>query len=143
MKRCLIYLFAFLFWAPPAFSQVVAPEWGHLSALPDARNGRYDDMDFVTASRGWVVNLSGEIWHTEDAGASWDLQLVQTSSAWPSVPFHHELGPRARHIVNVMSKSLGTTSTSAATSRSTACRSPRVLDSTDPLVLPRCTAFDG
>ena len=98
MKRCLIYLFAFLFWAPPAFSQVVAPEWGHLSALPDARNGRYDDMDFVTASRGWVVNLSGEIWHTEDAGASWDLQLVQTSSAWRSVAFLHELGPRGLQI---------------------------------------------
>ncbi|NQV73739.1 hypothetical protein HQ496_11505, partial [bacterium] len=62
MKRCVFYLFACLLWAPSALAQVVAPNWNHLSSLPDARNGRYDDMDFVTATRGWVVNLSGEIW---------------------------------------------------------------------------------
>lgn len=102
MKHLALTLFVIAICAPfasaQATAQIDAPSWKHVSALPNAPNGRYDDMAFVTPRRGWVVNLRGEIWHTEDAGQSWDLQYVKTSSAWRSIAFLDELGPRGLQI---------------------------------------------
>ncbi|MFN8546981.1 MAG: YCF48-related protein [Candidatus Eisenbacteria bacterium] len=46
--------------------------WEAIPGAPVA--GRLDDMHFVDPSTGWVVDSSGEIYRTTDAGASWHLQ---------------------------------------------------------------------
>ena len=98
MKRLVLTLLGMLLFAPVSFAQVEAPSWKYVSGLPSSRGGRYDDMDFVNDRIGWVVNLSGEIWHTEDGGETWNLQFTQGSSRFRSVSFMDELGPRGDQI---------------------------------------------
>jgi len=98
MPRFTSLLLLSIFVLPAAFAQVQAPAWQHVSELPAARAGRYDDMDFVSPNRGWVVNLAGEIWHTEDSGNSWNMQFLNESSNFRSVTFQDEPGPRGLQI---------------------------------------------
>ncbi len=46
--------------------------WRTLTDPPLA--GRYDDMSFITPEKGWAVNSSGQVWHTENGGDDWEMQ---------------------------------------------------------------------
>jgi len=46
-----------------------------------------EDLDFVDASRGWVVGDSGTILHTENGGTSWTAQSSGTAADLTSVDF--------------------------------------------------------
>lgn len=62
----LLFPFLFVLLASDAISQ-----W---SILPVAGANRYDDIFFVSDSAGWAVASNGNILHTKDAGASWEIQ---------------------------------------------------------------------
>jgi photosystem II stability/assembly factor-like uncharacterized protein len=57
--------------------------------LPNApvANGRHDDIFFIDANRGWVVNGDGEIYRTTDGGSSWVQQLVIPSTYFRAAGF--------------------------------------------------------
>lgn len=55
-------------------AQTAEPRWQLLESSPYA-DYRHDDASFVSDSEGWVVNLHGGIYHTDDGGQSWDLQF--------------------------------------------------------------------
>jgi len=50
-------------------------DWQVLSAAPVAQ-ARHDDTWFVDDATGWIVNGSGQVWHTSDGGSSWHLQAL-------------------------------------------------------------------
>ncbi|NNE34480.1 MAG: hypothetical protein HKN13_04555, partial [Rhodothermales bacterium] len=54
-------------------AQSVAGSWLFLPAAPDAGGVRlrHDDVFFIDHMTGWVVNLRGEVWMTDDGGVSW------------------------------------------------------------------------
>ncbi len=52
------------------------PASGIWKILPNSPDGggirlRHDDIVFLNPSSGWVVNLRGEVWKTDDGGDSW------------------------------------------------------------------------
>ena len=47
-------------------------------------------MYFVSPNKGWVVNSTGQIWHTEDGGTSWEMQ-AQLSGYIRSIEFADSL----------------------------------------------------
>ena len=47
--------------------------WQFLPGAPVA-DARHEDVWFVDEATGWVVNGSGEVWHTSDGGSTWDMQ---------------------------------------------------------------------
>ncbi len=71
----------------PSFAQTL--EWRELSASPFV--GRHNDVYFVDTETGWIVNGDGEIYRTDDGGASWTRQLRQTDSHFRSVGFLNPL----------------------------------------------------
>lgn len=96
MKRFLFVLvFAFVF-NSTASAQVEVPSWKYQNQLPDARNGRYDDIKFPTLVEGWAVTTVGEIWHTPDAGASWVKQVDRAGTAFRSIAFQEVLSSRGK-----------------------------------------------
>ena len=54
--------------------------------LPNApvRGGRHEDVFFINANTGWVVNLAGEVWRTTDGGDSWQMQELQPEIGFPN-----------------------------------------------------------
>ena len=76
-------LVAFLI-ALPASAQTV-PLWDYVESLPNSPAGRYDDMAWLDPDRGWVVNLAGEIWHTEDGAETWTRQALHPTARFRSV----------------------------------------------------------
>ncbi len=64
-------------------------EWRELSNSPYV--GRHNDVYFVDAETGWIVNGDGEIHRTDDGGNSWTRQLRQTDSHFRSVGFLNPL----------------------------------------------------
>ncbi|MDX1740540.1 MAG: hypothetical protein R3178_04565, partial [Rhodothermales bacterium] len=64
-----------LFVGLPVRSQPVAGSWEMLTSAPDAGGVRlrHDDTFFLNASIGWVANLRGEVWRTDDGGGEWNL----------------------------------------------------------------------
>ncbi len=67
------------------FSLVSAQSWHLLSASP-AQTFRHDDLYFINADTGWVVNVSGQVWTTKDGGTSWK-QLINQPSSFRCVGF--------------------------------------------------------
>lgn len=61
-----------------------ACQWETLPNAPQA--GRVDGMFFIDADTGWCVNSSGQIYHTDDGGATW-VQQFQTSKYLRSIAF--------------------------------------------------------
>ncbi len=49
-----------------------APQWQSLPGAPVSV--RMDDLCFISPDTGWVCTGEGRIYHTTDAGASWELQ---------------------------------------------------------------------
>lgn len=62
-------------------------------ALPNApfRNGRHEDLFFVNADYGWVVNIVGQIFKTADGGKTWSKQYEQLGARFRSVGFADSL----------------------------------------------------
>lgn len=58
----------------------VAPTWRATNA-PTA-DSRTDDIWFIDTNRGWAVNSSGQILHTEDGFATWEEQFHDTSGLY-------------------------------------------------------------
>ena len=51
---------------------------------------RFEDGHFIDPQTGWVVNPAGEVWKTQDGGATWDLASVHPSEYIRSVAFLSE-----------------------------------------------------
>src|SRR5688572_16057392 len=46
-----------------------------------------DDIYFVNENKGWLVNLNGYIFKTEDGGITFDTLLIQPGTAFRSLGF--------------------------------------------------------
>jgi photosystem II stability/assembly factor-like uncharacterized protein len=68
------------------FNSTSAQSWHLLPNSPSA-NFRHDDLFFVNADTGWVVNLYGYIYKTTDGGNTWITQLHQASTGFRCVGF--------------------------------------------------------
>lgn len=75
MKSIFTFLLIYL-----AITNTFAQSWVISEDTPF--NGRYDDIVFVDESEGWTVNGNGEIYHSTDAGTTWELQFSNTSEAY-------------------------------------------------------------
>ncbi len=78
--RRLILSFALVFG-----NGVLAQTWQTLSNVPVLT--RYNDVYFVTAKLGWIVNGSGQIYRTVDGGASWQKQFDESRAHFRSIGF--------------------------------------------------------
>lgn len=56
-----------------ASAQAPPGAWVQVTTLPDDL-GRYDDLWFVDAQTGWTVNSVGQLFATEDGGATWAMR---------------------------------------------------------------------
>ena len=83
MTMCACALAALLLTLPARGQSV--PLWDHVASLPNSPAGRYDDMAWLDPDRGWVVNLAGEIWHTDDGARSWTRQALRSDVRFRSV----------------------------------------------------------
>lgn len=68
--------------------------WEVLTNAPDAvappRPLRHDDIFFINAETGWLVNTAGRIYKTTDSGQSWGLQADDPQLTFRSVTFINE-----------------------------------------------------
>lgn len=64
--------------------------WAPLENAPVAEH-RHDDIFFLNAATGWIVNVSGEIHKTTDSGASWALVHADSTVSFRSVAFADSL----------------------------------------------------
>ncbi len=69
----------------PSSAQQTIPLWDYVETLPNSASSRYDDMTWLDPDRGWVVNLAGEIWHTDDAAQTWTRQAEEPNARFRSV----------------------------------------------------------
>lgn len=81
----------------PASGQDPDASWTVLpgSPMPPPDFNRHEDASFVSATTGWVVNLSGEVFKTTNGGQTWALQsAIKTRTGMPvqlrSVGFANE-----------------------------------------------------
>jgi photosystem II stability/assembly factor-like uncharacterized protein len=58
---------------PAATPQVDGPEgWTLLANSPASpANARHDDLFFMDTANGWLINTRGEVYRTDDGGATW------------------------------------------------------------------------
>ncbi|HXB10805.1 MAG TPA: hypothetical protein VNZ45_02380, partial [Bacteroidia bacterium] len=75
MKKLVLVCFALLTFS----SSLLAQSWHLLSNSP-AQSFRHDDLWFINADTGWVVNVSGQIWTTKDGGNTWKELISQPTS---------------------------------------------------------------
>jgi photosystem II stability/assembly factor-like uncharacterized protein len=88
--RSVLFLLILAFLAPEVSGQ---GSWEVLPNAPVARS-RHDDIYFVDAETGWLVNVPGQIWKTTDGGETW-IQQLETAGAvnFRSVGFaDHQVG---------------------------------------------------
>lgn len=57
---------------PPPSDPSPALGWRLLEGSPE-RDGRFDDVFFLDADRGWLFDTGGDIHRTTDAGETWEL----------------------------------------------------------------------
>lgn len=57
---------------PPPPGPDAAIGWELLEQSPE-RDGRYDDVFFLDADRGWLFDTGGDVHRTADGGATWEL----------------------------------------------------------------------
>lgn len=62
-----------------------AQSWHLLSSSP-SQSFRHDDVYFINADTGWVVNVSGQVWRTNDGGNTW-TQLISQATSFRCVGF--------------------------------------------------------
>jgi photosystem II stability/assembly factor-like uncharacterized protein len=68
-------------------SKLVAQDVSWKKLTTEAYPGKQDDITFVDENTGWYVNGYGKIFHTADAGQTWDLQLEQKGSFFRTAAF--------------------------------------------------------
>ena len=84
--RSCVWFTALVFLFPATvMGQQTVPLWDNVESLPSSPAGRYDDMTWLDPDRGWVVNLAGEIWHTEDGAQTWTRQALKPNVRFRSV----------------------------------------------------------
>lgn len=66
-------------------SHLNAQTWQTLSNVPILT--RYNDVYFVNAQLGWIVNGSGQVYRTNDGGVSWQKQFDKSGAHFRSVGF--------------------------------------------------------
>jgi len=76
------------------FSQTSS--WQTLNSVPIVT--RYNDVAFVSPARGWIVNGSGQIYHTLDGGGSWQKQFEKSTVHFRSVGFVDSLNGWAGNV---------------------------------------------
>jgi photosystem II stability/assembly factor-like uncharacterized protein len=79
MKRLVLIFSLFLFHL--SFAQT----WQVLPNSP-TQTFRHDDLFFINADTGWVVNVNGQVWRTNDGGNTWN-QLISQPSSFRCVSF--------------------------------------------------------
>ncbi len=82
MKKLSLIFSLQIFSSQVSFSQV----WQQLPNAPAAEFVN-DDIFFVDENKGWMVNLDGFIYRTQDGGDSWDTLLIQPGTAFRSICF--------------------------------------------------------
>ncbi len=73
MRIACLALFACLVAASASGQE--AGTWSLLPASPE-HSYRFEDASFVDPQTGWIVNGSGEVFRTDNAGADWTLQAT-------------------------------------------------------------------
>lgn len=74
-------------WGPCAIPvTVLAPEaappaWTPATASPVSSGSHFQDASFVSPTRGWVVGAPGEVYLTNDGGASWEQRYAIPSNS--------------------------------------------------------------
>ncbi len=66
---------------------VEAQNWNSLPGAPYSLYNRQDDMHFINADTGWVVNVEGDVYRTANGGISWDTLMFGTTIRCRSVGF--------------------------------------------------------
>src|SRR5580658_10385109 len=85
LKLQLHLQFVFMCFSLFTFHFSFAQSWQLLPNSP-AQTFRHDDIYFINANSGWVVNVSGQVWKTNDGGNSW-TQLINQATAFRCVGF--------------------------------------------------------
>lgn len=62
--------------------------WNKLNT--ERYGGKQDDITFINEKEGWYINGYGNIYHTKDAGATWEKQLEQKGSFFRCISFLDE-----------------------------------------------------
>lgn len=73
----------FLYLCTPASAQV----WSVLPASPASVSFRHDDVFFINKDTGWVCNVDGKIYRTNDGGASWITLINQPNTSFRCIGF--------------------------------------------------------
>lgn len=63
--------------------------WHLLPASP-TQTFRHDDLFFINENKGWVINVKGEVWKTNDGGSTWN-KLIHQSTSFRCVGFADSL----------------------------------------------------
>jgi photosystem II stability/assembly factor-like uncharacterized protein len=70
----------------PTAEEILAASWQALPGAPTI-NGKQDDLYFITPELGWSVNGLGEIYRTEDGGATFTQLIEQPGTFFRAVVF--------------------------------------------------------
>lgn len=70
--------------------------WQTLNSVPIVT--RYNDIYFVSPTRGWIANGSGQIYRTLDGGVSWDKQFEKSTVHFRSIGFVDSLNGWAGNV---------------------------------------------
>lgn len=68
--------------------QVLAQEWQTLNV--STLSWRFEDMQFIDADIGWVVDGGGQILKTMDGGITWNQQYYNSNHYFRSVEFYND-----------------------------------------------------
>ncbi len=68
--------------------QAQEPKWEKLAT--ETYPGKQDDISFINPTEGWYINGYGKIFHTQNGGATWEMQLEQKGSFFRAVHFIDE-----------------------------------------------------
>ncbi len=68
-------------------SLAISQTWHVLPNAPIAPGFRHDDIYFINADTGWVCNLEGNIYRTNDGGQSWNTIYNDTNKIFRCIGF--------------------------------------------------------
>jgi len=64
-----------------------AQTWQVLTNSPTSLSFRHDDLFFINPDTGWVCNVDGFIYKTNDGGESWNTMVDNDSMSWRCIGF--------------------------------------------------------
>lgn len=83
MKK--LHLFLFLFTTTVLFAQTPTYTWQKLNTEP--YKGKQDDIFFLNEKQGWYINGFGKIFHTNNGGDSWEMQIEKKGTFFRCIAF--------------------------------------------------------